>query len=224
MLSSDASSLRLSARGARRPGPAPPDATAAGEGHPRRPAVAADDGHWPEGLWPAEPEEPERHWDFDTYAAARWPKLVHTAYLLTGDRHEAEDVVQATLAKVYLAWPRISRLDEPDAYIHRALVNTNLSRFRKRRVVQLLTSRIPERAREPQHDQVEERALLMSALAALPPRQRAVVVLRYWEDLSEHQVAEILGCSPGNVKSQASRGLRKLREHPALAALAAGEG
>ena len=168
--------------------------------------------------------EAEARWDFDTYAAARWTRLVHTAYLLTGDRHEAEDVVQATLAKVYLAWNRISRLEEPDAYVHRALVNNNLSRFRKRRVAQLLTSVIPDRAREPVHDQVEERALLVSALATLPPRQRAVVVLRYWEDLSEHQVADILGCTPGNVKSQASRGLRKLREHPALAGLAAGEG
>jgi len=172
----------------------------------------------------SEPAQTDGGWDFDTYAAARWPKLVHTAYLLTGDRHEAEDLVQATLAKVYLAWNRISRLDEPDAYVHRALINTNLSRFRKRRVVQLLTSRIPEHPRESTRDQIEERALLMSALATLPPRQRAVVVLRYWEDLGEHQVAEILGCTPGNVKSQASRGLRKLREHPALAALAAGEG
>lgn len=159
-------------------------------------------------------------WDFESYAAVRWSRLVWTAYLLTGDHHEAEDLVQATLAKVYLAWPRISRLDAPDAYVHRALVNNNLSRFRKRRVVQLLTSRLPERAREGGTAQVEERALLMAALATLPPRQRAVVVLRYWEDLSEHQVAEVLGCTPGNVKSQASRGLAKLREHPVLAGLA----
>ncbi|WP_407642826.1 SigE family RNA polymerase sigma factor [Actinacidiphila yanglinensis] len=207
--------MGLPARSAQRPGPAapPPSAARAGEGRrPRDPAA------------PAATERTGAGWDFDSYAAARWPTLVHTAYLLTGDRHEAEDVVQATLAKVYLAWNRISRLDEPDAYVHRALVNNNLSRFRKRRVVQLLTSVIPDRPREPPQDQVEERALLVSALATLPPRQRAAVVLRYWEDLSEHQVAEILGCSTGNVKSQASRGLRKLREHPALAALAHGEG
>ena len=159
--------------------------------------------------------------DFESYAAARWSRLLRTAYLLTGDHHEAEDLVQATLAKVYLGWSRIRGLDEPDAYVHRALVNNNLSRFRKRRVVQLLTARLPERAREGPASQVEERSSLLTALAALPPRQRAVVVLRYWEDLSEQQVAEVLGCSPGNVKSQASRGLRKLREHPALAGLAA---
>lgn len=158
--------------------------------------------------------------DFDTFAAARWPHLVRTAYLLTGDHHEAEDLVQSTLAKVYLGWSRIRRLDVPDAYVHRALVNNNLSRFRKRRVAQLLTPLLPERVRADPHIPTEDRVLLMTALAALPPRQRAAVVLRYWEDLSEHQVADILGCSLGNVKSQASRGLRKLRDHPALAELA----
>ena len=161
--------------------------------------------------------------DFESYAAVRWSRLVRTAYLLTGDHHEAEDLVQTTLAKVYLGWSRIRRLDEPDAYMHRALINNNLSRLRKRRVVQLLTARLPERAGEPGTAQVEQRAQLLDALASLPPRQRAVVVLRYWDDLSEQQVAEILGCSPGNVKSQASRGLAKLRAHRALAGPTAGE-
>ncbi len=159
--------------------------------------------------------------DFESYAAARWSRLLRTAYLLTGDHHEAEDLVQVTLAKVYLGWSRVRRLEEPDAYVHRALVNNNISRHRKRRVVQLLTSRLPDRPREGAAAQVEARSLLLEALATLPPRQRAVVVLRYWEDLSEHQVAEVLGCTAGNVKSQASRGLRKLREHPALAGLTA---
>lgn len=154
--------------------------------------------------------------DFESYAAVRWSRLVRTAYLLTGDHHEAEDLVQTTLAKVYVGWARIRRLDEPDAYLHRALINNNLSRLRKRRVVQLLTARVPERARESAAGQVEQRALLLAALATLPPRQRAAVVLRYWDDLSEQQVAGILGCTPGNVKSQASRGLAKLRAHPAL--------
>ncbi|MGW4974513.1 sigma factor, partial [Streptomyces albidoflavus] len=84
--------------------------------------------------------------DFETFAAARWPRLLRTAYLLTGDHHEAEDLVQVTLAKLFPAWPRVRGLDEPDAYVRRALVNNNLSRFRKRRVVQLLTPRLPERA------------------------------------------------------------------------------
>ncbi|MGN4161893.1 SigE family RNA polymerase sigma factor [Streptomyces sp. NEAU-PBA10] len=155
--------------------------------------------------------------DFETFAAARWPRLLRTAYLLTGDHHEAEDLVQVTLAKLYPAWPRVRDLDEPDAYVRRALVNNNLSRFRKRRVVQLLTPRLPERAQEGGAARAEQRSLLLEALGTLPPRQRAVVVLRYWEDLSEQQAADVLGCSPGKVKSQASRGLRKLRDHPALA-------
>ncbi|MDH6187126.1 RNA polymerase sigma-70 factor (sigma-E family) [Streptomyces sp. CZ24] len=179
-------------------------------GHPvRLPERAAP------GLRPARTECASP--DFETFAAARWPRLLRTAYLLTGDHHEAEDLVQVTLAKLYPAWPRVRDLDEPDAYVRRALVNNNLSRFRKRRVVQLLTPRLPERAQEGGAARTEQRSLLLEALGTLPPRQRAVVVLRYWEDLSEQQAADVLGCSPGNVKSQASRGLRKLRDHPALA-------
>ncbi|MFF2659733.1 SigE family RNA polymerase sigma factor [Kitasatospora sp. NPDC058032] len=167
-----------------------------------------------------------RELGFEGFAATRWRRLVRTAYLLTGDHHEAEDVVQATLAKVFRSWSRISGLEEPDAYVHRALVNNNLSRHRRRRVRQLLVPVLPERAhtKDVGHRDVEERSMLLQALAELPPRQRAVVVLRYWEDMSEHQVAEVLGCSAGNVKSQASRGLAKLRGHPALALYAVGTG
>lgn len=159
--------------------------------------------------------------DFESFAAVRWQRLVRTAYLLTGDHHEAEDLVQATLAKVYPSWARIRRLDSPDAYLHRALVNNNISRHRRRRVGQLLTARLPERPQQPAVLEVEQRSLLMQALATLPPRMRAAVVLRYWEDMSERQAAEVLGCSVGNVKSQAGRGLQKLRVHPALADYAA---
>ncbi|MFE4514655.1 SigE family RNA polymerase sigma factor [Kitasatospora sp. NPDC056783] len=166
-----------------------------------------------------------RELGFEAFAATRWPRLVRTAYLLTGDHHEAEDVVQATFAKVFRNWSRISRLEEPDAYVHRALVNNNLSRHRRRRVRQLLVPVLPDRASAAGGGHgVEERSVLIQALAELPRRQRAVVVLRYWEDMSERQVAEVLGCSPGNVKSQASRGLAKLRGHPALAPYAAGTG
>jgi RNA polymerase sigma-70 factor (sigma-E family) len=170
----------------------------------------------------------DRLMDFETFASARWPRLVRTAYLLTGDHHEAEDLVQATLAKVFTGWSRIRRLDEPDAYVHRALVNNNLSRYRRRRVLQFLTPVLPERASPESADGgihgIEARSELIRALAQLPPRQRAVVVLRYWDDLSEQQTAEALGCSVGNVKSQASRGLSKLRAHPALAGYSGGTG
>lgn len=175
---------------------------------------------------PASTGGPPRELDFEGFAATRWRRLVRTAYLLTGDYHEAEDVVQATFAKVFRNWSRISRLEEPDAYVHRALVNNNLSRHRRRRVRQLLTPVLPEREHTAGggHREVEERSALLQALAGLPQRQRAVVVLRYWEDMSESQVAEVLGCSLGNVKSQASRGLAKLRGHPALAWYAADTG
>ncbi|MFB7912100.1 sigma factor, partial [Kitasatospora sp. NPDC056076] len=106
-----------------------------------------------------------RELDFEGYAASRWPRLVRTAYLLTGDYHEAEDVVQATFAKAFRNWPRISRLQEPDAYVHRALVNNNLSRHRRRRVRQLLVPVLPERAHTPgaDHRDVEERSVLLQA-------------------------------------------------------------
>ena len=160
--------------------------------------------------------------DFETYAAVRWPRLLRTAYLLTnGDHHEAEDLVQVTLAKVYLRWHHISTLDAPDQYVRRALINNNTTRQRKRRVVQLLTPQLPEQRRPSGDESYDTRSELFAALAMLPPRQRAIVVLRYWECLSEQETARILGCSVGNVKSQASRALKKLRNSAALSAYAA---
>lgn len=160
--------------------------------------------------------------DFETYAAVRWPRLLRTAYLLTnGDHHEAEDLVQVTLAKVYLRWHHISTLDAPDQYVRRALINNNTTRQRKRRVVQLLTPQLPEQRSPSGDESYDTRSELFAALALLPPRQRAVVVLRYWECLSEQETARILGCSVGNVKSQASRALKKLRNSAALSAYAA---
>ncbi|GGQ47254.1 hypothetical protein Saso_05510 [Streptomyces asoensis] len=156
---------------------------------------------------------------FQEFVRARWSRLVRTAYLLTGDVHHAEDLTQTALAKAYRSWRRISRSDNPEAYVRRMLVTCNSDRFRKRRVTEALTAAPPERAgRDEGAGRVEERGSLLAGLAALPPRQRAVVVLRYWEDLSEAEVAEVLGCSPGTVKSQASKGLAKLRACPGLTA------
>lgn len=154
--------------------------------------------------------------EFTRYTVARWPHLVRTAHMLTGDFHEAEDLVQTTLAKVYAQWSRL-RPELVDAYVRRALVNNNLSRHRRRRVTQLLTAFLPDTAGEPPATgHLEQRELLVEALAELPERQRAVVVLRYWEDLSVEETARTLGCSVGTVKSQAFRALDKLRGHPAL--------
>ncbi|MFE6825755.1 SigE family RNA polymerase sigma factor [Streptomyces sp. NPDC057690] len=156
---------------------------------------------------------------FQEFVRARWSRLVRTAYLLTGDVHHAEDLTQTALAKAYRSWRRISRSDNPEAYVRRMLVSCNSDRFRKRRVAEALTAAPPERAgRDEGAGRVEERGSLLAGLAQLPPKQRAVVVLRYWEDLSEAEVADVLGCSPGTVKSQASKGLAKLRRYPGLAA------
>lgn len=159
----------------------------------------------------------EQEAQFQEFVRARWSHLVRTAYLLTGDAHHAEDLTQTALAKAYRSWRRVARADNPEAYVRRMLVSCNSDRFRKRRVAEALTAAPPEVAgRDEGYKGVDERGALVSALAQLPPRQRAVVVMRYWEDLSESEVAEVLGCSVGTVKSQASKGLAKLRACPGL--------
>jgi RNA polymerase sigma-70 factor (sigma-E family) len=153
--------------------------------------------------------------DFSAFAVSRWPGLVRLAFGLTGDRWMAEDIAQTALAKAYVAWRRVSRADDPDAYLRRILVNASNRRFRRRRVTEQ-PGDPPETAVEGPADLVSERAALLAALRQLPPRQRAVVVLRYWEDLTDAQIAATLGCSPGTVRSQLSRALAKLRTSTAL--------
>jgi RNA polymerase sigma-70 factor (sigma-E family) len=150
--------------------------------------------------------------EFQGFVRSRWPRLLRTAYLLTGDRHLAEDLAQSALTKAYRSWHRVQRSDSPDAYVRRILVSCDKDRFRKRRVPEHLTD-VPPDVMATQDDmaRADQRALLAAALARLPRRQRAVVVLRYWEDLSEAEVAQTLGCSPGTVKSQAAKALSKLR-------------
>ncbi|MFI9616848.1 SigE family RNA polymerase sigma factor [Streptomyces sp. NPDC052023] len=160
----------------------------------------------------------ESHADFTEFATVAWPRLVRTAHMLTGDFHEAEDLVQTTLAKVYARWRKIPR-DEVNAYIRRALVNNNISRVRKKRIAHLLMPLLPEpmhRSHGGHAEAVEQSAVLVQALAVLSARQRAVVVLRYWEDMNEQQIAEALNCSVGTVKTHARRGLEALRSHPHL--------
>jgi len=152
--------------------------------------------------------------EFDAYVLSRRKGLLHEAFLLVGDVHAAEDLVQTTLAKVYVSWRRVVESDSPDAYVRRILINSNLSRVRRRRVGEVLTGLVPEATWSgPDH---AERLDLVRALIALPKRQRTAVVLRYWADLPETEVAQIMGCSVGNVRSQAFRGLEKLRAEPAL--------
>ena len=150
--------------------------------------------------------------DFDRFAADSATGLLRTAYLIIGDLHEAEDVVQETLFRVAARWPRVRRMDQPAAYARRILVNFALrggpKRSRRRAELSETSAANPAVPATPLDAQDE----LHAALAALPPRQRAVLVLRYFLDLPESEVAAALGCSLGTVKSTASRGLARLEQ------------
>jgi RNA polymerase sigma-70 factor (sigma-E family) len=150
--------------------------------------------------------------EFTEFAAAEMARLRRTAFLLCGDWHAAEDLTQIALTKTLLAWRRIRQRENAHAYAHRSLVNAYLSHRRPRRAGEVPVDRIPEStSAAPTGSTAELRIVLMDALAALAPQARAVVVLRYWEDLSIEQVAALLRCSTGNVKSQSARALEKLR-------------
>jgi RNA polymerase sigma-70 factor (sigma-E family) len=147
--------------------------------------------------------------EFTEFAVAAAPRLRRMAFLLCGDWHTAEDLVQTALAKVFVSWRKIRRQDAAHAYAARILVNTYLAQNRLKSTGEILTDQIPEYpALTPAP---ETRIVVLNALATLPPRSRAVVVLRYWADLSVEQAAATLGCSTGNVKSQSARALDKLR-------------
>lgn len=148
---------------------------------------------------------------FEEYAAASWPSLYRRAYLLTGNHADAEDLAQQTLIKTHGAWSRVGNSDSPNAYVRRILTNTFLSARRpKGRRMEVVTDEPPEPA-TPSPDGPEDRLTIWPHISALPPRQRAVIVLRYYEQLSEAEIAETLGCSRGNVKSTAHHALKNLR-------------
>ena len=147
---------------------------------------------------------PER--DFEVFVAARSAALLRTAYLLTGNRQDAEDLVQVALLK---AVPKWSRVREHEPYVRRILLHESVSRWRRRRWRETSTESLPELAAAGQD--VDARLALRQALAHLAPRQRAVIVLRYFDDLTESQTADLLGISVGTVKSQAHDALVRLR-------------
>lgn len=158
--------------------------------------------------------------DFESYVAARRPSLRRTAYLLTGDWDRAEDVVQDALTNLFVHWRRASRATSIDAYARRTLVNAYLSEKRRPWRRERSTEAVPETTYAGPADASDERDSLRRALADLGPSQRAIVVLRYWDDLSVEETAAALGCSTGNVKSQSARGLVHLREALGRAAAA----
>ncbi len=145
--------------------------------------------------------------------------LLRTARSLTANPSDAEDLLQTALTKTYLAWERIEGHRALDGYVRRALVNTRTSQWRKRKVDEFACEELPEPDPTPAPDPAEQQVLryaMWRAVVRLPDRQRAMVVLRYYEDLSEAQTAEVLGVSIGTVKSAVSRALGKLREDPEL--------
>jgi RNA polymerase sigma-70 factor (sigma-E family) len=149
--------------------------------------------------------------DFRDFVAARSAGLLRTAYLLQGDRASAEDLLQSALAKAYRHWSRVRRAGDPAAYVRTIMVNERRSWWRRTAGREVLDGRLPERPAPDEAAGLAERDAVWRAVLTLPPRTRAVLVLRYWEDLSEAEIADVLGCSVGTVKSQASRGLRRLQ-------------
>ncbi len=156
--------------------------------------------------------ETTRDAEFTEYLAARQAGLLRTAYLLTGDRHQAEDVLQTSLAKLYLAWDKVRDRGAVDAYVRRIMVNENTSLWRrgwKKR--EYAAERLPEGEHRDAYDE-GTRDELWQVVQTLPGKARAVVVLRYYEQMSEAEVADALGISVGTVKSQCSRALSALRQ------------
>ena len=143
---------------------------------------------------------------FEEYVAARRSALLRTAYLLTGHREDAEDLVQVALVKAVPHWAKIA--DDPEPYVRKVLARESISRWRRRRWREVHTDAVPE---SPVEGPGADRVALQAALAQLAPRQRAVIVLRYYEDLTEAETARVLGISVGTVKSQARDALARLR-------------
>ncbi|NWF26726.1 SigE family RNA polymerase sigma factor [Streptomyces sp. PKU-EA00015] len=156
---------------------------------------------------------------FSSYVRARGPVLLRTARSLTANPSDAEDLLQTALTKTYVAWDRIEDHRALDGYVRRALLNTRTSQWRKRKVDEFVCDELPEQETVAATDPAEQQVLhdaMWRAVMKLPDRQRAMVVLRYYEDLSEAQTAEVLGVSIGTVKSAVSRALGKLRDDPEL--------
>jgi len=149
------------------------------------------------------------------YVRGQWPALVRYATLLCGDPSEAEEIVQSTLTRVAVRWRFIDGKDNPDGYVRRALVRACIDSGKRRRR-EPATAILPDVGTADQSTRIADVDQVRRALATLPPRQRAVLVLRYLDDASEARTAEVLGCSVGTVKSQTAKGLAKLRDLVAL--------
>ena len=160
------------------------------------------------------PVQPPGEAEFAEFFRVTWPRLFRTTYAVAGDRLMAEDALQNAFAKAYSSWDRVQSADHPEAYVRRMAVNEVLTVVRRPWFRAERTTDAPEPAPVPSDEsRAVDRDAVWRAVCALPPRQRAVVVLRYYEDLSEAEIAEVLGCSRGTVKSTASAALANLRVH-----------
>jgi RNA polymerase sigma-70 factor (sigma-E family) len=148
--------------------------------------------------------------EFAAFYVATWPRLFRTTYAVAGDRQRTEDALQTAYAQAWSRWSRVSAADDPVAYVRRMAVNAALARHRGSSARRETSVASPPDTPAPDLGLVDRDAT-WQAIRALPPRQRAVVVLRYYEDLSEREIAAALGCRPGTVKSQASAALATLR-------------
>jgi RNA polymerase sigma-70 factor (sigma-E family) len=149
--------------------------------------------------------------DFREYVTLRGRALLRTAYMLTGNLADAEDLVQSALTKTYQAWNRIEDRAALDGYVRRAIVNTHISWWRRRRVEEFPTDEIPDQPVADPSGETDLQDALRRAIDRLPQRMRAAVMLRFYQDLTEAEVADVLGVSQGTVKSTVSRAVAKLR-------------
>jgi RNA polymerase sigma-70 factor (sigma-E family) len=155
---------------------------------------------------------PDAEAPFTEFVAARQQALLRTAYLLTSDLHSAEDLVQISLAKAYLAWDRLRDPKAVEAYVRKIMVNEHTSWWRRAwRRNERSTDTLPESPTADDPSGFAQRDAMWELVQTLPPKQRAAVVLRYYEDMSEAETARVLGCSVGTVKSQTSRAIGALR-------------
>jgi RNA polymerase sigma-70 factor (sigma-E family) len=149
--------------------------------------------------------------DFVEFASARSAALFRTAWLLTGDWHQSEDLVQETLGRMFRLWHRVARIEDPNAYAHTVLIRTFLSGRRRRSSQEQPTAELPETARQGDEPDASLRMTLLAGLAKLERVDRAVLVLRYWEDQDMHVTGQLLGMTPGAVRTRCSRALERLR-------------
>ena len=156
--------------------------------------------------------QPRNIADFSEFVAARSGALFRTAYLVVGDYQLAQDLVQEALVKTFVAWPRLREPANVEAYVRRTIVTTAISWRRRRSFHERPADSLPDIPVRDRSEELVTHHMLFAHLKRLAPRQRAAIVLRYYEDLTEAQTAEAMGCSVGAVKSQVSVGLDRLRE------------